>query len=281
MCDLRNQRGAARRGATAVRAPAALSVLLASLLPLFAVTTCGTAGRAGDPARPHAPAPPPREVGADSARGLVAVWSRGPGTEAAQVSAQDFADWRSRSTVFEHIAAFAGGELTVSADGRRERVPRASVTHGFFEALGARPLLGRVFTRADEEGGRDDLVILGHSLWRARFGADRGIVGRRVSFDGEEFTVVGVMPEGFRRPRQADLPPDFGFQSHTEVWTPLAVNSLGLGRGFRFLSVIARVRPGVTLDRARQEMDAIADGLQRQHPQTNAGWGVRLDALPE
>lgn len=280
MLNLRSLRVGARRRTRAGRAPGALSVLLASLLPLLSAATCGQPGRAGVGAGAPGPAAP-QGVGAESARGLVAVWSRGPYTEAAQVSAQDFGDWRDRSTVFEQMAAFAGGELTLSAGGRGVKVLRASVTPGFFEVLGARPLLGRVFTRADVGGGRDDLVILGHSLWRERFGSDPHIVGKRVGFDAGELTVVGVMPEEFRRPQRADLPPDFSFQSHTEAWTPLAADSLGLGRGFRFLSVVARLRPGVTIDEARREMDAIADTLERQNPQTNAGWGVHLVALPD
>jgi putative ABC transport system permease protein len=197
----------------------------------------------------------------------------------AQVSPLDFDDWRNQNKVFDHMAAFVGGELNLMKSGRRKATPRTSVSSGFFEAVGARPFLGRVFVLADEESGRDDIVILSYSLWQRHFGSDPNIVGKKVSFNAEDLTVVGVMPKGFEYPGKADLPPDFHYQSHTEAWTPLAIKYMQLGRGVRCLSVIARMRPDVTLSDARKEMEAIANNLQQQNPQTNKGWGVHLVAL--
>lgn len=255
-----------------------LAVILLSLLTLSFTTTCCDANNVGliGVSRDSTPVSGPQ--GESSGR-LIAVWGRSWYTEMAQVSPPDFDDWRKQNKVFDYMAAFVGGGLNLTKNGRHEEIPRTSVSSGFFEALGARPFLGRIFTIADEEPGRDDIVILSYALWQRQFGSDPDVVGKKASFDNEEFTVVGVMPKGFEYPGKSDLPPDFSYQSHTEIWTPLAINSMQLGRGFRILSVIARMRPGVTLSDARKEMEAIANNLQQQNPQTNKGWGVYLVAL--
>jgi hypothetical protein len=273
-----NIRGFGSNSHYSVNGAGILAVVLLSLLTLsFSTTSCGTSNveifgaNIGSTTAPDSPA--------ESSGPLVNVWSRSSYTKLAQSSPLDFADWRKQNRVFDYMAAFAGGELTLTTSGQSEEIPRTSVTSGFFEALAAKPLLGRVFTLADEEPGSDEIVILSYALWQRHFHSDAGIVGKQVSFKNENFTVVGVMREGFDYPGKSDLPPDFSYQSHTEAWTPLALKSMQLGRGVRVLSVIARLRSGVTLSAAQKEMDAIANRMQTQSPETNKGWGVELVAL--
>jgi putative ABC transport system permease protein len=278
MLNLRGRGINSPSGSKGGEALPAFAAILISLLTLPLTTTCGAANHAGFDEPGQVPAAVPMRQ-AEAPGQLVALWSSGVNTEAAQVSPPDFNDWRNQNKVFEHMAAFAGGGLTLRKGGRREGLTRTSVSSGFFEVLGVRPYLGRVFAPGDEEPGRDDVVILGYALWQRAFGSDPGVVGRKVAFDDQVLTVVGVMPKGFEYPGKSDLPPDLRYQSHTETWTPLPINSMQMGRGVRCLSVIARTRPGVTVHDARKEMEAIAERLRRQNPQTNEGWGVRLVAV--
>jgi len=255
-----------------------LVIMLISSLFLSLTTTCREVHRGAIVEEGTNPATESGGQTEPSGR-LIAVWSRSWYTEMAQVSPPDFDDWRKQNKVFDHMAAFVGGGLKLTKGGRSEEIPRTSVSSGFFEVLGAKPFLGRVITLADEASGRDDIVILSHALWQRHFDSDPNIIGKKVSFNSEDFTVVGVMPKGFENPGKSDLPPDFRYQSRPEVWTPLAINSMQVGRGFRILSVIARLRPGVTLSEARTEMEAIANNLQQRNPQTNKGWGVYLVVL--
>src|SRR6185503_6460473 len=128
---------------------------------------------------------------------------------------------------FESMAAFrcwpysfteAGGTDAESLDGAR-------VSPALFTVLGVRPALGQPFTAADAVPGAPSVALISHDLWRRRFGSDREIIGRRVTLNGESFTVMGVMPQGFAFPRGAELPPALGFGLRTEVWTPLVFDS--------------------------------------------------------
>jgi putative ABC transport system permease protein len=132
------------------------------------------------------------------------------------------------------------------------------------------PELGRGFSRAEAEPGHDQVVVISHGFWQRRFGGDRRAIGRTVTLDGRVFTVVGVMPE------------DFDFPLTTDVWAPLALSAKeGAERGARDLQVLARLAPGVPLDRARAEMATIAGRLARQYPQANDGRGAQIVRLLE
>ncbi len=278
MLNIRSLRTKSRLRLTAGETLLALGVILPSIFTLsFTSTCCGannvsTIGLSRDPAALSGQQ-------AESSGRIIAVLESSRNMETAQVSPLDFDDWRRQNKVFDHMAAFVGGGLKLTKNGRHEEISRTSVSSGFFETLGAKPFLGRVFTIADEEPGRDDVVILSYSLWQRHFGSDPDIIGKKVLFNTDELTVAGVMPKRFEYPGQSNLPADLRYQSHTEAWTPLTISSMHMGRGFRLLSVIARLRAGVTLSEAQQEMEAIANNLQQQNPQTNNGWGVHLVAL--
>jgi putative ABC transport system permease protein len=144
------------------------------------------------------------------------------------------------------------------------------VTDDFFRLLGTRPLLGRTFLPEEFTPGRERVLVLSHGVWQHRFGADPSVVGRAVEIDGQPATIVGVMPRGFKLPLER------------EVWAPrLFREDERDARAVRYLSVVARLAPGVTPERARAELDALAAELRREHPVANRDMGIQLVPLPD
>jgi hypothetical protein len=160
--------------------------------------------------------------------------------------------------------------LALSADGTAERIEGALASADFFSVMGVPPLVGRTFTAEDERSGERFMAVISFDLWQRRFGGARAIVGRAIQLDGFSFTIIGVMPPGF------------GYPHRTELWElyRLGANQRQM-REARFLKVIARLRPGVTLDQAQAELSGIARRLAEQYPQTNRNWGVNVVPLLE
>ena len=197
---------------------------------------------------------------------IVYVLERPPGGTRNAVSALNFSDWRDQNTVFESLAAATGGSVTLSGLGNPTLLRGGRVSASYFDVFGIKPVLGRTFHAGEDEPGNEHVVILSHRLWQTQFGADAGIVGRSLTLDGEPNTVIGVMPEGSAFDR--------GYQ---QLWRPLAFRPAERTRDFHWLSSIGRLKPGVTLDQARAEMDTIGARIATDFPQSNKGWGVRID----
>src|SRR5689334_21462076 len=127
--------------------------------------------------------------------------------------------------------------------------------------------MGRVLNPEDDQPGRDAVAVLSQGLWKRRFGQDPEIIGREVKLNGVSFTVVGVMPQDFQFPDE-----------EAEIWVPAGFSAKQLqDRRGKFISVIARLKPGIDLEQARTEMREISSRLEQQYPETNTGWGVKLD----
>ncbi len=180
------------------------------------------------------------------------------------VSPADYLDLRRAARSFASMAAAQAWSANLAGDGRAERVPALQVTPGLFHLLGVQPALGRVLIGTDDDGTGDALqVVIGHTLWTRRFGADPGIVGKRVRLNGEDYQIVGVMPESFR------FAPFW--QTEAELWVPLDLHARRTDRPGRSLRVFARLANGVTLDAARAEIRVLNDRLVQAHPDTNRG----------
>jgi len=201
---------------------------------------------------------------------LLMVWESNPSQDVEQstTSAATFVDWRERSDAFESMAAYRYRGYTLTLDGVPRRIASVEVSPALFDLLGVAPVLGRTFTAEEEARGNERLVVLSHGAWENRFGTDPSVLGRAIPLDGEPHTVVGVMPRGFAFP-----PGD----TDVEVWSPLTLDLENLlSRPHRMYSVLGRLADGVTQERARTEMEAIAGGLAREHPDSNEGWSVTL-----
>lgn len=178
---------------------------------------------------------------------------------------------------FEAIAAFKSDSFNLTGSGEPVRLNGVRASAGFFPALGVLPMLGRTFTPEEDEQGHEHAVVLSHTLWRERFGADAGIVGRVLELNSSTYTVIGVMPAGFAFPHGEEMPAALNFPREVQIWLPLAIN-----RGPRIpaepweLTMLGRVRAGVTLDQSAAEMAVLAERLEEQEPYIKGWAGSRL-----
>ena len=167
-------------------------------------------------------------------------------------AAANFVDWRDQSQVFEGMAAIADTSFNLTGSGDPERLEGRRVSANMFPLLGIEPQIGRVFTAAEDQPGAPRVVLLSYALWQRRFGGDPGIVGKSLTLNGESYVVVGVMPARFQFPSSDD-----------QAWVPIAFTQQEAGnRGRHYLQVLARLKPGVSLDQAQSEMNTIAARLQ-------------------
>ncbi len=188
------------------------------------------------------------------------------------VSYLDFRDWRDANGSFRGIAAYSEPPMNVSDPGMgTEQFFGARVTANAFSLLGVQPVLGRDFRPDDDRPGAPPVVLLGHGIWMMRYGANPEVLGRVIRVNDVPSTVIGVMPPGFKFPFWADL------------WQPLSLTP-GLAeheRDRRVLRAVGRLADGVSLPRARAELDAVAAGLAQTHPDTNAGLRPRVAPFHE
>jgi len=198
---------------------------------------------------------------------LVRLWVANPTRNEMRgpVSIPDLDDWRRLNSTFTGVAAYSTlpTGLALVDGGEPVRLHTAFVSADFFTTLGVGATIGRTILPAEHVDGRDRVVVISHGLWTSRYGAARDIVGRTLRLNDEPFTVVGVMPTEFRFPER-----------ETEIWTPLSVvpaTGIPRTRGNRWLDVIARLRPDVTVERARGDMSVIASRLAGEYADSNTG----------
>jgi putative ABC transport system permease protein len=202
---------------------------------------------------------------------LVALWERNLPRNRDQnvVSVDNFEAWRDSARAFDAIAALVPRPVTLLDGGTPERVVGAEVSPGYFDLLGVPPAHGREFAASDAHPGAAGVVILSDGFWRRRFGGDPAVVGRALSIGGQPHTIVGVMPNV--------EPPRFGWLDEQQLWFPFVATPENRAWG-RFLLVVARLAPGVTLEAARAEMAAITERRARELP-ANREWRATLTPL--
>jgi putative ABC transport system permease protein len=186
------------------------------------------------------------------------------------LSIPDFLDYRQQNQVFEDLAAFVGDSLHLTNVAEPQRVDGNRVSFNYFHVLGVQPAMGRNFLPEESMGGKARVVILSHGLWRGSFGTDPKILGRSITLDRESYTVIGVMPEGFRL-----------FAGNADLWVPLDLSSSALSRGVRQVMVIGRLKPGVGKEQAQADMNNLARRLAQAFPSTNKGWDVQVVLLQD
>jgi putative ABC transport system permease protein len=205
---------------------------------------------------------------------LMMLWTYNPrqGFDKDVGTYPNFEDWRRESRSFESMSAYSGASLTLTGSGDPVQLRGARVTSEFFDTMGVAPIYGRTFTAANGQPGGERVVVLAGGLWERRFGADPGVIGRRILLNGVSYEVAAVMPARFDHPADA------------EFWIPLApvggLQDLFTARGSYWLTIIGRLRPPVTRQAAQAEMDTIAAALEKTYP-VNAGIGIRIVPLHE
>jgi putative ABC transport system permease protein len=184
------------------------------------------------------------------------------------ISVHDLVVWQARQTSFERLGAFTVAPLNLSTEqGRPERFSAGQLTVDAFEALAVMPIFGRGFRQGDDHPGAEPVLLLGHELWRDRYGGSQDIIGKTIRANGVHRTVIGVMP------------PRFAFPIRESLWVPLIVDPFATQRGKGpTYQVIARLKPEVSLAQARAQATVIASQLEREFPETNRRVGA--DVLP-
>jgi putative ABC transport system permease protein len=198
---------------------------------------------------------------------LVRIWGKldQVGIPKNWISQPELLDIKEQSQTIEDLAAYETGGANLTSSGDPARVNMASVNASLFPLLGIQPSIGRTFLEEEDKPGRDKVVLVGDALWRSRFGADPEMVGKTIGLSGTTYTVIGIMPAGFRFPDQ------------DELWVPLAIDTANLdNRGNHGLEVIARLKPGVTPQQAQADLTNIAATLEERYPNfyANTGWGL-------
>ena len=176
----------------------------------------------------------------------------------------NYLDWQARNRVFTDMLATRFVTASLTGDGQPEQLSGKKVTPNFFDVLGVQPVRGRPFT-VEEDKSQTPVVVLSYNLWRRRFGGDQAILGRTMLMNGVPTKVVGVMPKDFF----------FSDRKNSDYWVPMAFTpEQWAWRHTHFLTVVARLKPGVTAEQAQKDMQRIAEELQKQYPESNAKVGA-------
>ncbi len=191
------------------------------------------------------------------------------GINASNMSMPDIVDWQTQSQSFEQVAGFLSGGTFLTTGDETERVRGTGVSTDFFPLFKLNALSGRTLQAEDMQEGRETVIVISHALWQRRFGGTSDVVNRKITMNGKPATIVGIMPAGFNFPRD------------TEVWAALPLTPATERRDNRYVSVVSRLRPGVSLSQAQADMDTISQRLAQNYAETNTGWGVRLTELRE
>jgi putative ABC transport system permease protein len=218
-----------------------------------------------------------RSLSYPNADQIVMVWGTNPAGFGwhgkTGFSAPNFLDYQQQSKVFAHMGTFNSADFTLTGVDTPERIQGARVTAAFFSVLEVKPMLGRTFLPEEEQAGQDHVAVLSYGLWQRRFGSDANIIGQAIRLDATSYTVVGVLPQSF----------DFSIPEFFEskgLWVP-AVISRNEKRSRNYLSVIARLRPGVTLREAQGDLGTITDRLKQEYASEMGEFGTKLVPLHE
>lgn len=205
---------------------------------------------------------------------LMTVWSTTPGTGQAQMrtALPTINDWRDQTKSFDGMAAYAFNIYNVTGIDEPEQVVGAQVSDDFFNVVGMPPAIGRTFSPQENH---DALVMLSNAFWRRRFNADPNVAGKTLMLNGKTFTITGVMPPNFQVPL-----------TEVALWTTLmnaltATPEQATSRGFHSFNIIARLKPGVSIEQAKSDLNIVNSRIQQQYPDTNSGRGTNIIPLRE
>ena len=196
---------------------------------------------------------------------LVVVWSTIQGNRNG-MSAGDFLDWQQQNKSFQQLAAWSGGSFNLSTHDQPEQVDGRITSPGWFSMQGIPFLMGRDFNSEEGIPGKDHVVILTYKLWN-RLGGNRGIIGQTLKIDNSPYTVVGVLAPGL---------PD---RLESQLAVPLAFTPQQINHDFHWLLTMGRLKPGVTIQQAQADMDAVTSHIAAAYPKSNKGWGAKVEPL--
>ena len=192
-----------------------------------------------------------------------------PGRKTFSVSPANYYDWKAQNDVFDRMSIWTEGSVTVTGASRPESIDTGFVSSEFFSIFGVRPLAGRLFAQGEDEPGHA-VAVISEELWATRFGRSPSAVGSMLVVNGESHAIIGVIPKAM------------GYPAGAQLWVPLVLNpELRALRGIHDFDVLARLKPGVGVERARTQMNAISARLAAQYPADDKGWGAAVIPLHE
>jgi putative ABC transport system permease protein len=216
-----------------------------------------------------------RPLSFDKPDKILTVWNTAEKEDQFPVSYPDFLDWQERNQSFEQLAAYSSRDFTMTGTGEPVRLRGVMITGDLLPILGVQPAIGRFFRQEEDKPGAR-AALLSHRMWQQHFASDADIRDKTITLNGQSYTIIGVMPQGFQFPIQNDPAIDFWTTTATlqEGAVPLSVQ-----RGNHALEVIGRAKDGVTLEQAQSDMSAIAGALASQYPDTDSQFGARVAPL--
>jgi putative ABC transport system permease protein len=200
---------------------------------------------------------------------IVRVLEKPPDGTRNGISTLNYLDWQKQNTVFDYMAAQTGGAVTLSGLAEPVRLRGARVGPHYFDIFGIKPVIGRTFAADEDQPGKANVAVLSHRLWETQFGADPAIASRKVVLDGQPYTIIGVLPAGaFDR-------------AYNQIWRPLLFEPENMTRNFHWMGSFALLKPGISLERARAQMDTVGARIAQQYPDSNKGWGVVVERFSD
>lgn len=187
----------------------------------------------------------------------------------AGISFPDYLEWKKQANTLQGVAVWDAATMIISNGDVPSRYLGTHMSAETFSFLGVQPILGRQFRPEEDNLNAAPVALIGYDVWQKDFGGDRSIVGRVITLNGKQTTVIGVMPRGWRFPEIFD------------IWMPLQMNEKDSPRGKFFLGGVAKLKPGVTVAQARAELQAIQGRIASQHPDTNTGCLIRVKPMRE
>lgn len=197
---------------------------------------------------------------------LAMLWEDAPGNPRNRVSPLNFLDWHDNNRVFSSMAAVVGGDRTLQTKNGPEYLTGQGVTSEFFHLFEVRPVIGRQFV-AEDDRARTDVVMIGESMWRTRFGSDPKVIGSTLTLNDKPALVIGVVPQQFE------------ILWKSELWTLFTIKRSPEQRRMHYMQVLGKLKPGVSITQAQADMTLVANELARIAPETNKGWGVTVEPL--
>ena len=201
---------------------------------------------------------------------VVAVWDSYPskGVLRNEIAMANYLDWKAQNQSFEHLAIYSWWSTNLTGIDSPERIQGMAVTANFLDALGVKPIMGRNFSAEENEQGNDNVAILTYGLWQRRFGGDPNIVGKTITLSSNVCTIIGVLPEKFAYPANA------------EVYSPIPITQQSAAnRQFHTYYAVGRLKPGVSIQSAQADLDNITARLEQQYPETNTGSRATVYAI--
>ena len=205
---------------------------------------------------------------------IVSLQTRAQSGYTQPASWPSYQDERAQASTFAALAAYTDFFKVTIETPNAGAVALDSVqgTDNFFQVFGVQPFLGRTFLPGEEQEGKNNIAVLSYEVWERYFGADRGVLNRTVNLDGKSFTVVGVMPAGFR----------FPLAMHNAVYLPMHIDQGWMkGRGAHWLRTVGRLKDGVSIEQAQADLTQVFNNLSRTYPDSDSGRTVRLPLLSE